>query len=536
MNERERIIDLVKRGIITTEEGLDLIEGLANKENKQTSDKDFGAEVEDLKNNAINYFNNIIDSKKKKQSSTAVDENVSLESILLEDEIERAKENIIKLEEKLNKQNEALNQVTIEGIRLDIEALNEERRLIKEMDEVDHAEEVKMIDREIKEKEEKIINLEVEQERAQHRIDELQEKLAVEITTYNERVKEFKKMAEDDNLNSDKYDYIDEDNNQSHFSDNWKKEASDRVNQTGKEVNRIIKDVVNSSKEFFNNFEWKKQEFKVPTISSETFDRQWTVEGYQPSILDFKNANGAVQIETADVEAIEIQAKVTMYGKFNKSLEEALNERMVYKVNEDQLVFQIPNKRIKADLYIKLPKITYDYISLNVLNGGIKISNVELNDLLVKVVNGGVTLDSVKAVMTEVKGSSTNNTFKNVDIQDLIINTVNGNVILQGDIIGSSVATTNGEIKATLTSDEMALFEGTTVNGDVKVSLPESRDLEVEGKTTFGRIFSRLSDTELINENDDLTDVKYARDQEGNALRVKTKTVRGNILFKDYIK
>lgn len=524
MNERERIIELVKKGILTTEEGLDLIEGLANKENKQTSHRDFGQEAVKLKNNAVDYFKSMMEPKKE----TTIEEAPTIESIVLEEEMDELTADIIKLEEQIENQNEKLNQLAINQLHLDIETLNEERRLIKEMDEVDHRDEVKMIDREIKEKEQDLAEAKRQKEVILNRVHKLNEDLTEKSKAYNECLKAYKKET-----NANKHNYKDDLKAQFQFSDDWKQEASDKVNQTGKEVNRVFKDVVDSSKAFLNNFEWKKQEFKVPTIASQTFETKWTVEDYKPTILDIKNANGLVAIESADVESIEIQADVTMYGKFDKPLEEALNDRMEYKVDEDRLVFQIPNKRVKVDLHIQLPRDTYDYLSLNVLNGDIELKDLKLNDLLVKVVNGGVTFDSVKATMAEVKGSSTNSTLRNVDLQDLIINTVNGEITLQGDIISSSVSSTNGQIRATLTSNEMVQFEGTTVNGDVKVSLPASRDLEVEGKTTFGKVYSRLTDTTIVKENDELTDVQYARDEKGDAIRVKAKTARGNILLKD---
>src|SRR5699024_7773002 len=271
MNERERIIELVKKGILTTEEGLDLIEGLANKENKQTSHRDFGQEAVKLKNNAVDYFKSMMEPKKE----TTIEEAPTIESIVLEEEMDELTADIIKLEEQIENQNEKLNQLAINQLHLDIETLNEERRLIKEMDEVDHRDEVKMVDREIKEKEQDLAEAKRQKEVVLNRVHKLNEDLTEKSKAYNECLKAYKK------------------------------ETNDKVNQTGKEVNRVFKDVVNSSKAFLNNFEWKKQEFKVPTIASQTFETKWTVEDYKPTILDIKNANGLVAIESADVESIE---------------------------------------------------------------------------------------------------------------------------------------------------------------------------------------------------------------------------------------
>ena len=39
MKERERILDLVKKGILSTEEGLDLLESMATEKRRKTNQK-----------------------------------------------------------------------------------------------------------------------------------------------------------------------------------------------------------------------------------------------------------------------------------------------------------------------------------------------------------------------------------------------------------------------------------------------------------------------------------------------------------------
>lgn len=46
MNERERILDLMKKGVISTEEGLDLLESIAKKEDRKQNDAEFDSSFE----------------------------------------------------------------------------------------------------------------------------------------------------------------------------------------------------------------------------------------------------------------------------------------------------------------------------------------------------------------------------------------------------------------------------------------------------------------------------------------------------------
>ena len=49
MGERERILELVREGIITVDEGLDLLESLANKETQETEKREFSTGQSDRK-------------------------------------------------------------------------------------------------------------------------------------------------------------------------------------------------------------------------------------------------------------------------------------------------------------------------------------------------------------------------------------------------------------------------------------------------------------------------------------------------------
>lgn len=530
MNERERIIELVKKGVLSTEEGLDLIEGIAKKENKQMENKEFSSTESNVEEDIENLATDINNRSAKVDSLNSEIADIEADIQQLESELEEA-----------TKRHEGYD---IQQLEADVEDLKEEKRLIREMDEVDNFDELKVIDQEIDDKMKEIDSKEVELQESNDEIEDLTMRITELSIELDELMDERDRLVEEMNgAQSDGFSKKLEDlKKQFHISEEWKTEASDTMNKAGehvghasKEINRVFKDLIDSSKSVLDNFEWKKHELKVPTLVSESFTKSWTISEYQPTILDFKNANGNIIIEAVDSDEFQIDADITMYGKLDTSVEDAFEKRSIYKVDEDRLVLHVPNKRIKADITVKLPQLMYDYVSINVLNGDIDLSHVSLNDLFVKSVNSDIKFEHVQATMAEIKGSNSKMTLKDVTIQDLIANSVSGDISILGDVLSSTLTTTNGNIRATLVSDDTIQFEGTSVNGDVKVALPKSRDIEAEGKTTFGKVYSRLSDVEEKDSDDDKTEVQFSRINEGNAVRVKAKTTRGNILFKDSI-
>lgn len=533
MNERERIIELVKTGVLTTEEGLDLIESLAHKEDKQIAAKEFS---EDSSQKAKAAAEDIEDLASDITQRSAEVDSLDLQIKALEEEINQ-------FENELDQTVDSLDDSNLKAIEQDIEDLKMEKQLIKEMVEIDNTDELKVIDQEIKDKQNKLDNLKETSSDANLKLEDLTMLITEKSLKLDDLIDQRDMLLEEVNgSKSDSFSQTIEDlKKQLQFSDEFMESASesfnragDQVNQAGKEFNRLFKEMVDTSKSVFKNFEWKKHEFKVPSLVQESFTKTWSVENFQPTILDFKNANGEVKVLASETDEIQIEAQVTMYGKLDEKVEEAFDKRSIYKVDQDRLILHIPNKRIKADLTIKLPQVTYDYVSFNLLNGDLNLSDLAVNDIIIKTVNGKIKGQNLKATMAEIKGSNTHIDLLDLNIQDLMASTVSGHIVVSGDVLSASVQTTNGDIRATLLDKEMAHFEGTSVNGDVKIAVPKSRDLEAEGKTSLGKVYSRLSNVEeeTIKKHNE---VRFNRGGEGNPIRLKARTASGNVLLKDSI-
>ena len=72
-------------------------------------------------------------------------------------------------------------------------------------------------------------------------------------------------------------------------------------------------------------------------------------------------------LKTWDSEDVKVEAKIKLYGKMNAEPFEAFFERSQIEVNDDHLSFQIPNKRVRADLVFYLPKRVYDHTAIKIV-------------------------------------------------------------------------------------------------------------------------------------------------------------------------
>src|SRR5699024_10477988 len=180
--------------------------------------------------------------------------------------------------------------------------------------------------------------------------------------------------------------------------------------------------------------------------------------------------------------------------------EEAFNQRSQIVVDEEHISFQIPNKRVACDLDFYLPSRVYDYISVKLLNGDIKVDGLDVKDIFLKSTNGDIDMKDLQATMLEVEGVNGDINVASGEIIDSIIETVNGEVTMMATPEHISISIVNGDIRLTLRKAQLARLEASSVNGNVKVALPKSLGLEGSAKTNLGSINSRLSDYEVLRQ------------------------------------
>ncbi|API88826.1 hypothetical protein BKP56_05790 [Marinilactibacillus sp. 15R] len=584
MQERERILELVKNGVISTQEGLDLLESLVKKEDRKQEKKDFAQpdsvqskveneseeqesrfetetdqdETEDQVNNDEEKAQIYSQLEKELENLAAEINHYSVELDQVNEKLTNTKENLENKKAKLYELKEGSRLEKSEEmatIRADILNLEKEISLIQKIDELDNTAEVAELksdlndkitelekvqaetdpDKEmkIKELEKEIKVLEEQAEGIQKEKMALMKKLhAVKMKQWTTKAKQVSERLE--------------------IPENWKDEATETISKagkqieaSGKELGKLIRESVSTSMKSdtaqsvkgsinsaFENFDWKDINMRVPKLASTTFEHEWTFEETTASILDFKLANGQLKIVSSDNDTIKVSAKVKLYGKINEETPlKAFEERSQIEIDDDKFVFHVPNKRIEAVITMSLPKRIYDYTAIKLLNGDVLFNEFAGKDVFVKSTNGDMTFKNTEAVMLEIKGTNGDIQVKNSDIRDFLVSTVNGNIAYKGAPLSSDVSTTNGDIKLTLSSKEMTRIKASSVNGDVKIAIPLEIDVEGEAKTVFGKVKSRLNEIDVQSQKD--TKLNFRRIRQGQVLQLTAQTTSGNVLLKD---
>lgn len=562
MNERERILDLIRQGIISTEEGLDLLEAIAKRENERADQPDF-EDPREMYEEPDGVKEEVTEAEREEaeEELKQLVEEISEYSVALDHVNEQLGDKKDELREKKS-EHKALEEEKIQSLQNEkdriiekIHAIQKELELIKQLDEVDTTDEIVKLREEVSELDKELRAVETQddsEDRAKAKI------LAEEISSLENEVDELSSHRSElmKKLNQSKVKQwtlkARQAASQLEIPEDWKKEASDELSKAGekleaagKEWSRVLKEKIDQASKselsetvrsnienMMDHFDWKDISVKMPTLTTKEFKKEWKYEHTTATILDFKIANGKVIVRPGDGETVSFKAKGKLYGKMDEETPLAsFDARSTFAIDEDKLVCHIPNKRVYVELDVTLPRRTYDYMSFTMLNGKLDLKAVDAKDIFAKSTNGSLTFEEVSATMLEVKGSNGDITVEKTRLKDVLAGSVNGTITFKGITESADFSTTNGDIKTTLTDNRVVRIKATTVNGDVKLALPKNKALEGELKTTFGKVKSRLADTEPL-EKDEHT-VKIRRVTSERPLDLYASTTTGNVLLKD---
>ena len=497
MNERERILDLVKKGILTTDEALVLLENIATEKDEKLIDNEA---------KQVNY------KSAESQSKTGYNDNKVLERVLE------------KLAEEENRKSVEYDELTVEiqGLRQDIREIEEQLTVFDTMEDLD------------------TLTPEKEAEREQLKKDlaylkETDIQLSNDKAELNEELKSIKKERRDAQ-ETEKILGFD-------IPKDWKEQtnqkinhASGKVEEAGKYFGDFLKKTVDAvSSTVSDNVEWKDVNIKVPGVSSHSFTHEFLYPNSTATLINVKVANGKVKFKTWNQPDVKIVANIKFYGKLNNNTPfEAFIERSEIVVDEENISFQVPNKRLSCELDFYLPQHLFDHVSVKMLNGDIKVEDMLLGDIFLKSTNGKMKVKNIKATMLEVEGVNGDIQVEDSDIVDFIGQTVNGELISKSVIEHTNVSLINGTVKVTSNDLKTKKIKATVVNGDIKVSLSKQAGIQADCQTNFGSIKNRFGNIDILKEKKERMNqmVEFVR-QDDNMVQLSLNTTTGSIYLKD---
>lgn len=470
MNQKDRIIELVRNNVLTMEEALQLLEAASKQE----------ASTVDNNNYTVDYQVELENELNNEQQVTNLEENS-----------EQTQATFERLSEQLEKKQAAL---TIAKQRL------RELEIFAELDELTPEMQTQQV-----ELTEKMKQLEVE-------IEELT--IEVDITKQNLRHNvqdEFKRVVE---TTTDKVTNV----------------AKEFTKEMTKEGRNLQETITKSLKDFAASFDMKDISLTVPWIKSTVMQHQFRYEVTDLAQVDISLLNGDLIVETHDEAGVIVDAAITFYGKEEMASIETFEALSTIDVSNERLLFHVKSPKIASDLRIKLPKSCIHEVRLTATNGDLVVNGVEANDLYVDSKNGEVNLSHTNANFVEFAGFNGDVLIEDSMIADLVYHVLNGDFKYKGAVGNLSADVINGDLIISKQDVSAANLNIKTVSGDVKVSIPESVNLEIDATSSLGDIKQRLANIEQLKKGRRFE--RYLNEQ-APIVKIEVKTTSGDIYLKD---
>lgn len=543
MNEKERIIELVKKNIISMDEALDLLEASANKDVTLTDKEDLETEA---------TTEEVVREEIKGDSKTGIDINDIMDSVFttgkdvasnISDYIHKVTqadkahqdpaevEEVEEAQEEFNPQEEADSLAQLAEIEI---------RLLEIEDEIDQVNEDLIIHkqrlREIEifaEMDDLTEEMEENKEELEVRLAELEDKLAKlqddksELTDQKEDLNSPHKSYKTDDFKS----FIND------SSETISETASKFGKEMGREGKRWGKFISERSKSLIDNFNSKdiNLSFKVPWIKSVREDYQFVFPFNHVEDIELEVYNGSVELLAYEGTDLLMDAEVRFHGNHDEISKQQF-ESLSTIVNEDnRFVFKVNSPRISMDAKIKVPSQLYHRIYLNLLNGDIGLQGLNAEHLIVSNKNGDLNLTATR--VEESNFDLLNGDIVVVDspIETFVAKNLNGDIRLDGYVNNVTVEALNADIFLSKRNRTASNIKAKTISGDIKISIPESLNVNIDAKTTSGSLLNRLSQLDNVDQ-DSSTKSSYVHriisgDQE--IVNVIASTTSGDIYLKD---
>ncbi|MGY3723955.1 DUF4097 family beta strand repeat-containing protein [Granulicatella balaenopterae] len=486
MKEKDRILELVKKGVISSSEAIELLEQIGQKKADNETIEEY---IEEIPEKNADYYEKV----DKKRLNTILGDIASAVGSITGD-ANKEDQRIINLEKSIAEKKERLTELeTLASIgQLTVDDEMELQRITEILDSLI----------------EQLESLEIEKQRA------TEEKIRKTKAELNHKYKQVKEKVQETN---------------------WEEKVNQSANLFTSAMGNITNKVAKVVKDAGESVEWQEKTVSIPKIATTEFEQTITSEPTTATIIDIKVANGDIILETWDKDYVKIDANYKLYGvrANNKTPLELLAERSTIEITDEKIMYHIPNKRVNCEVTLHVPNINYDYTKIETLNANLTLQQVKGKDYYIKVKNGDVNLYGVSGTMAELDMMNGDIEIAAGKYRDICIKNINGDLEIETEAVSYDVTTVNGDIDLEVASKDSKKVMANTTNGDIHMELTEGLSMEAMMKTSFGEVIynQEAFETELLQKEVVAKIVKIKKINEALPINMTLVTIAGDIVI-----
>lgn len=283
---------------------------------------------------------------------------------------------------------------------------------------------------------------------------------------------------------------------------------------------------------------FEKGSGSIPIPKLITHDFEATYEYTEPlSMVDIQIAAGQVELTSWDQPTTKLTVVGKLYGDFEEEdAQTAFEKRANLEFVDGALNLNMISRFIKTDIVVQVPKDRLDFIKARTISGPVTVEDMDTNDIYIQTVDGAINIENFTASMIEVDTKNGQLTLNDVEALDLVVKSLNGSQRLKGHVENVLMETLNGDIVITMDAKPLVRAQVETKNGDIKLNMPAGTAVDGLAHTNQGEIMFRsdlIKSQSQVNDQFNKQKAFYHDVAEEKAYRVNLKTMRGNIRVKD---
>lgn len=221
--------------------------------------------------------------------------------------------------------------------------------------------------------------------------------------------------------------------------------------------------------------------------------------------IDVDIANGKTKIVAWDSQdvRIECQAKVYRVESQNQAKDTFL-KNVLFTIDKGKMKFYVPEKAMKVDVVIYVPKKEYESVQIRMFNGGITTESLRVEYLKVKSANGALTLEGMNGDSCELETGNGKITITKSQFDTVEAETLNGAIQAEGYFNKVELQTFNSQIVCQNERVNSESMYAKSVTGKIQLLLATGAEVSGELKSNLGSFNVNLDRIQIVEEKSEV--------------------------------
>ena len=307
--------------------------------------------------------------------------------------------------------------------------------------------------------------------------------------------------------------------------------AGQRIDNEANRLGRVIGQVVSTA------FKAAREGIRVGVRAYGRLGNEWehtfNFDAKDLKVLDFKLSRGDVKVTRAHVDQVSVNVKASFFGKIPNPNLEDFQAHSILSMDDGNLLLQVTDAHMSADIEVTLPDQDLGTVRIETTQGDIELDGVQAKEIYLTTVNGDVDLSDVAADLLDYHSTNGDLDYRLAEVKRLNLETTNGDcrvVGATGDVAASLIS---GDLLLTKRDETPAAMKVSTVSGDVKIAIPANLSLEGSAQSSSGDVEHRIGHLDVETHRHHSLEFQRLMTNQERPVHLEVNTVSGDIRLKD---